>query len=161
MEFPRKLHLALREGSFEFALKGRLFLIGCHPLVICQTTMTDYAVLLSGIKSAHEQSLAKCEMLANGCWVSTLAAPKPGKPSQVRFRGIKYYTHFIACMYRMQRVPAEGEEASHLCNNAVCMNPEHLWFESGDINKSRIYCRLFRHHENFKCLHEPRCLGCS
>lgn len=52
-------------------------------------------------------------------------------------------------------------ELSHLCHNKLCTNPDHLWPESSDDNKSRGYCPvvvwingdIYSHcHHNLKCV---------
>lgn len=56
--------------------------------------------------------------------------------------------------------PDNWHEASHLCGNARCINPEHLLWEPRDINVSRELC----HNEKYAdarqggCTHEPRCV---
>lgn len=123
----------------------------------------DYGALLPKI-DVHYNRIKSSTFRRTGsafdCVETRLQAPKPGKPAQVRIDGVKYYTHIIACMHNAKRAPKEDEEASHLCNNATCVQPNHLVFEAGDYNKSRIYCRLFREDDGFKCLHKPPCLGC-
>jgi hypothetical protein len=51
-----------------------------------------------------------------------------------------------------------GEEASHICANNKCCNPEHLCWETPNLNKSRYFCQIFHEHEDHACLHKPQCL---
>lgn len=78
---------------------------------------------------------------------------------QMRIDGRKYYCHIISAIEASNRLPTDGEEASHRCHNAKCVNPLHMVFESGNLNKSRSYCRLFKNHPEFKCLHVPECIN--
>lgn len=54
-----------------------------------------------------------------------------------------------------------GNEASHLCNNAKCVNYRHLTWESPQVNQSRKNCKRWR-VDNDKlydvCPHEPPCI---
>src|SRR6185369_3453601 len=59
---------------------------------------------------------------ARGCCEHALAATKrSNKYAQVRFKGVKYYCHIIACMLGCGRAPEPGEEASHICGNPRCI----------------------------------------
>lgn len=84
----------------------------------------------------------------------------PNNPEQ------KFYCHVLSKLYELKkqddnyRMPNDGKEFSHFyCNNPKCINPKHIVFEDPRINKSRLYCRLYVNHDNFMCLHEPKC-GC-
>jgi len=97
---------------------------------------------------------------ADGC-VTTSFAHTGGGYSQIRFQKVKYGVHRVAAMKKMGRPPKKGEEASHLCHNRHCCNPEHLFFEDGEVNKSRLCCKLYGTMDGFKCPHLPVCFGCS
>jgi len=52
-------------------------------------------------------------------------------------------------------------ELSHLCHNKACTNPEHLYPEASDTNKSRDYCPVVIYingtiHNH--CRHAPACI---
>lgn len=49
------------------------------------------------------------------------------------------------------------KEASHLCHNTKCVRKDHIIFESGEINKSRLCCKLFFAKNNYRCPHKPLC----
>lgn len=57
-------------------------------------------------------------------------------------------------------------EASHLCGNTHCVKIEHLWLETGPVNKSRDQCLgqvtftcpgCSTAHTVCKCSHTPKC----
>jgi hypothetical protein len=64
-------------------------------------------------------------------------------------------------MIKANRPPKKGEEASHLCHNRRCCKLEHVVFESGPVNKSRLCCALFGALLGYKCPHEPVCPDCT
>lgn len=89
-------------------------------------------------------------------YVTTKAS---NKYAQVRFEGWKYYVHIIACMVGCEVAPLPGLEASHRCGNPRCITPEHLVFEDGDTNKSRLCCHKYLGvHPRYVCPHEPCCI---
>lgn len=96
------------------------------------------------------------------CVFTDFATPKGEASyghSQVRFRGVKYYCHILAAMVNTKRAPNEGEEASHLCSNGKCVNPEHLTFESALLNKTRMCCAYFLGKDpKYNCPHSPACI---
>lgn len=97
-----------------------------------------------------------------GCVHTDFAPPKGSKSyghTQVRFQGTKYYCHILAAMIGSQRAPNSGEEASHLCSNGHCVNPNHLTFESACLNKTRMCCAQFLGvHPKYICPHSPACI---
>ena len=122
----------------------------------------------SEVKAIYEQVKRHVTPSGNkfGCDISNYAPVKVKSGersySQVRFKSIKYHCHIIACMINRDcRPPSNGEEASHLCHTVNCVRPEHLTFESGDVNKSRLCCRLFGHLPTYRCPHTPSCLNAS
>ncbi len=71
--------------------------------------------------------------------------------------------HRAAAEARHGRLAAEDEHASHLCNNAECYEPSHMWLELGPVNRSRRLCHLCMALGvlDWKdlCCHEPPCLN--
>jgi len=122
----------------------------------------DYASLLPFMGSIWGQISKNATSAGeNGCMTTSIACDK--RP-QVRISAQngggnkKYYIEVIAAMKSTGRAPRRGEEASHFfCNNQKCINPDHITFENGDMNKSRIYCKVFKDHPSHICLHEPQC----
>jgi hypothetical protein len=93
------------------------------------------------------------------CKVADYSRHKHKKYCQVRFKKRKYYVHVLAAMKGTGERP-QGREASHRCSVGECVNPAHLCFENGDINKSRICCFLFLNKEkNYTCPHQPTCIS--
>lgn len=113
------------------------------------------------LKDAWESFEKSRTEMSYGCIETCFAPPKGIKSqghAQVRFKRVKYYCHILATMIQLNRAPAAEEEASHLCSNGKCVNPAHMTFEDGLLNKSRICCRLFLgKHPNYICPHNPYC----
>ena len=49
------------------------------------------------------------------------------------------------------------DTASHLCGHRRCINPDHLVFETHDINVSRMSCHR-NHDDASTCIHTPPCM---
>lgn len=93
------------------------------------------------------------------CMVHRYVPAKHQAYGQVRFKGKKLYCHILAAAYKEGRAPEPGEEASHLCGNAACINWEHMCFEGGRLNRSRDACQLFWGvRQGYVCPHEPLCI---
>lgn len=57
----------------------------------------------------------------------------------------------------------EIRTASHICQNAKCINPEHLRWETMDYNNSRRFCYGYAKYgnkvgPNASCVHNPPCM---
>lgn len=98
----------------------------------------------------------------HGCLRPNLSRALRNETSQVRIggaKGTKYYCHVIMLQAREQCPLMEDPQASHRCNNPWCANADHLCWESGEVNRSRICCRLFKGVvDDYICPHEPTCL---
>lgn len=127
--------------------------------------MANYQGILHCIGSVWLQMEANGVVYRDyGCTEHTYATTKQSeKYAQVRFKGTKYYCHIVAAMYSLRRAPLPGEEASHLCGNPRCIEPSHLTFESGGINRSRWCCHMYLGVDLYDdlvyvCPHQPKCL---
>ena|SRR3989338_3155282 len=65
----------------------------------------------------------------------------------------KNSTAVAQAFFKLLDVENKKYNASHLCHNPKCMNPEHLVYEDAEYNRSRNYCV-----GDQGCLHEPKCL---
>lgn len=90
--------------------------------------------------------------------IELVTAPM-GKYPKFKYCKVDYRAHRLACALSTNKWYQNHEfEASHICNNSLCCKPSHLVWESPDINKSRLYCRVFRNHQKHYCLHVPQCI---
>ena len=123
--------------------------------------MANYSELLPELDAAWSQVLPHIQHCNNEhrCLTTNFARGKDKDYQQVRFKLKKYYCHIIACMKNSKRAPSAGEEASHICHNPTCVEPTHLVFEDGDVNKSRGCCKLYGDLHGYKCPHNPVCKG--
>jgi len=68
----------------------------------------------------------------------------------------------LACYSKFGKVVLYGENASHLCHNPACINPDHLVIESAHKNNIRVGCPCWSHSTNGEkqsiCPHAPQCL---
>jgi hypothetical protein len=86
---------------------------------------------------------------------------------QIKYKGIKYLAHRImgcAKSAPFKYIPYDKLtkiDASHLCGNRQCINPDHIHFENCLINQTRDCCHMFGQKEGYKCPHEPICIGCQ
>lgn len=74
--------------------------------------------------------------------------------------GILVY-HLAA--YVKNGLPPANCNASHLCGNPLCINPDHLCWEGMQYNATRNCCSyMAKHNPKFEvkvhCLHEPKCV---
>jgi len=102
----------------------------------------------------------------DGCWISKLKVNGRGHV-QIKHKGIKYLGHRIMACARTKPYkyvaynPKTKIEASHLCGNQSCINPNHLFMENCLINQTRDCCRMFGKKAGYQCPHEPPCIGCE
>ena len=74
-----------------------------------------------------------------GCRVMT-KVPTTSGYAQIRYNGKLYLAHVI--VYKASGRPLEpGQEVDHLCNNRLCINPQHLEAVSHAENTRRSYER--------------------
>ena len=53
-----------------------------------------------------------------------------------------------------------ARHASHLCGNASCLSPAHIYLEPADDNWARDECHKFG-FVGEECAHVPKCLQCE
>jgi len=122
--------------------------------------MADYARV--NIDVAYLRVIDGAKRSRAGCLEHRYSCAKAGKYAQIRIGGAngpKYYCHILACIKKMGRVSRDGEEASHICGNAKCVNKDHVVFEDGLVNKSRLCCQLYLGKSTvYVCPHFPSCI---
>lgn len=125
--------------------------------------MAEYSKLLPGIAGHWAEVLpsTRADPTFPGCVNAVFAPAKVKGYSQKRVAGTKYYVHIMAAMSKWKRAPGQDDEASHLCHNPACVNPDHLVFESGEVNKTRGCCKMFGQLPGYRCPHIPVCFGCT
>lgn len=138
------------------ASKGFAYLVNLRS----QLRMADYSALLPVLNRVWDQTAAHRVLQPDGCITTTYADAGKGYV-QVRFSGKKYYLHIVAAMKQANRAPSTGDEASHLCHNTSCVNPQHLTLENGFVNKSRLCCQLYGKTPKYLCPHTPVCFDCN
>lgn len=89
----------------------------------------------------------------SGCRVLQMSPSKVGGYVQVTvsqamfFRQsttqLKVLAHHLPIMLTCGRRPADGEDASHLCGNPLCIAKEHLIIESKAANQRRKNCPVY------------------
>ena len=78
-------------------------------------------------KSLLAQHAAKHRSVEGWCWLSKLKPTKARGYVQPSINGVKPTTlHVLSALDKYNRFPAAGEDASHLCGNAVCFNADHI-----------------------------------
>ncbi len=113
-------------------------------------------------------TLIKLEFPKDQCVLSPYVPSKgPGSYSQVRYLKEKYYLHRAAALHaydtsggKVEDLPVNWEGSHWYCHNAECFNVHHLWPEDGEVNKSRLCCKLHANLVGYKCPHKPACHGC-
>lgn len=122
------------------------------------------------------------EVTANNCrtccWIVTnsitndkgyrVLAKHPKKNKQT---SSNLLCHLVALRAANLPLPQQGYQASHLCHNPECANPDHIVVESVQANQSRKGCcgpevPVFFEEDNTQflllidmCSHEPKCLA--
>jgi hypothetical protein len=101
------------------------------------------------------------------CLFSGYAPAKKTGYTQCRYNTIKYYLHRVAALVQYENsinkepLPENWEGSHWFCHNPICFNPAHLWPEDGNINKSRLCCKLYSKVQDYKCPHNPTCQSCK
>lgn len=90
---------------------------------------------------------------ADSCFIGDMKPTKHGY-LQLRVRDTMKSVHQLAGKLSSGRVGNSTDNTSHLCGNALCMNPSHFVIEPAKTNHSRKYCM---HGARQMCPHEPSC----
>ena len=103
---------------------------------------------------------------ATDCWICPLKPSKANGYCQGSYNGFNKFAlvHVVAAWENMNENDAsDGSEASHLCAKPTCFNPNHIIFESKQMNQSRRGCIGFIIDMNdvryLHCEHAPPCLS--
>ena len=95
-----------------------------------------------------------------GYGVQNVSWPLPiGRKKEAAHR-VAYMIRHLCSRNDMPRVNPNKEviECSHLCQNKLCVNAEHIVLETHSINQDRIHCK----NQGFCSKgHEPHCLICN
>ena len=92
---------------------------------------------------------------------------KPGYSRTSRMisgKPVWFYVHQLTLLWKLQKNALEpGQETSHLCHNASCIDPDHLTSESHAVNMQRKECaneRKVRSNAQFCFGHgrQPNCI---
>lgn len=70
-----------------------------------------------------DRFLAKFTVAADGCWVWTAATVKGY--GHLRVQGRDWYAHRFSYEQAVGPIP-DGLQIDHLCQNKLCVNPDHL-----------------------------------
>ena len=100
------------------------------------------------LKTAHQGECWKLRQKVNG-----------RGHSQIKHENVKYLAHRIMASGTLYQ-PYDAltkNDASHLCGNHDCVNPDHLTIESASYNQTRDCCHRLGHTVNYKCPHQPPC----
>lgn len=99
------------------------------------------------------------------CHITNYAPCGRSPRRQISFGGQNYSCSLVMGLYHQRVILGDqnyqitvGHEASHLCHLAGCVNPLHIHFEDGEINRSRACCEVFGHLAGYFCPHLPHCL---
>jgi len=123
-------------------------------------------VLKELIKRLKNSVSLKTSGPTNSCWYSRLKVNGRGHV-QIKYLGIKYLGHRIMACSKSKPYtyvtydPSTKIEVSHICGDSKCINPDHLIFENCLVNQTRDCCRMFGQKTDYKCPHEPTCIGCQ
>jgi len=99
------------------------------------------------------------------CWFTTWKVNGRGH-TQFKYKNVKYLAHRVMAFaqgeppYTYQPYDATTKiDASHLCGDRKCVNPNHLVLENTLINQTRDCCRMFKDKQGYFCPHTPPCIG--
>jgi hypothetical protein len=94
-----------------------------------------------------ERFKSKVEVHSDNCW-EWFGGYRSNGYGDYYSDGKSHIAHRWAKLFSLG-IDSSPLEASHLCGNRYCVNPEHIVLESGKENISRIngkeYCRTGRH----------------
>jgi len=110
---------------------------------------------------------------STGCWLFTGSKNNDGygqvfrkKNSELHLTGRASQTTFLlhVCAYLARTGLGINGQASHLCDNRSCFNPDHIMDEPPQVNNSRkgcpgqIICGFHHHIIVDLCPHRPTCI---
>lgn len=106
------------------------------------------------------------------CKSSPLVPTKDDGPPQVSYGGYNHFALLSDVVLWSQGIDTNDKgggqnlQASHLCDNSTCMDPEHIIVETAIQNNSRKNCGFVQRcgHDGcgklvYCCRHEPRCIS--
>lgn len=120
---------------------------------------TRYLIMLL-IHGSEEKSSMESNTPIFKCWESK-RGDLQGQYYRTSFRSKKIFNYNAVA--KAFYGPTEGLDISHLCGNSLCIRPNHLHYESHDINMDRIKCTgilYIKHKDRYIpecCKHNPRC----
>lgn len=112
----------------------------------------------------REKHRDSSEENSTGCWLFTGSKNNDGY--ELHLTGRSSQTAFLlhVCAYLARTGLGINGQASHLCDNRACFNPDHIMDEAPQVNNSRkgcpgqIICGFHHHVIVDLCPHRPTCI---
>lgn len=93
------------------------------------------------------------------CTMSVLKPTTNFGPPQLSVNGHKCLATYWVLGYN-QKFPCHYLwQVSHLCGNPMCINPDHIGWETAVQNVDREACQRQRNFDPRNCNHNPKCIG--